>query len=109
MDKKIKLITDIADMCAELDLVVGISTSDEGNSGIIIGKEDDVINSCKKLYGSDYEILGKTDEELATSDNIESFQFVELTEEEFEHFIESGELPEQVKVLNPKNSDPTLH
>lgn len=110
MDKKIKLINDIADICAELDLVVGIPTSSDAVSGIIIGKEEDVIINCTKLYGSEYEVLGKpSDEVLANSDNIEDFQLIELTEEEFENFIESGELPENVKVLNPKDSDPTLH
>lgn len=110
MNKKIQLINDIADMCAELDLVVGIPTGENATAGIIIGKEADVITNCTKLYGSDYEVLGKvTEETLANSDNIEDFELIELSEEEFEDFIESGELPENVRVLNPKNSDPTLH
>lgn len=112
--KQRKLTQDLVDICIELDWVIGIPLTDT-TEGLVVGTPQYVKTVCDKHYGkNNYEIISKesalekAEEELVNSDNISDYDIVELTPEQFEQFMETGELPDEVRVLGGEKP-PTLH
>ena len=113
--KQQKLLKELTDICTELNWVMGIP-KDKMTDGVICGHRQYVELTCNAVYGKEgYEIINekaeeaKVDEVLATSDNVDDFKVVELTEEEFKQFIETGDLPENVQLINDPNKGITYH
>lgn len=113
--KQKQLMMDLADICRELNWVIGIP-KEAMTEGIICGNKEYVEKNCTKVYGKDgYEIISeqsakeKAEEQLATSDNIEDYNVVELTEQEFEKFLSTGELPENVKLIGEPDDGIIYH
>jgi hypothetical protein len=114
--KQQALLVELSDICIELNWVIGIP-KEAMTDGLICGTLEYVESSCLKVYGKDgYEIIDEraakakvANEQLATSDNIDDFKVVELTEEEFKNFIENGELPENVKLIGEPDDGIIYH
>jgi hypothetical protein len=106
-EKQAKLITQLAEICEELNWLIVIP-QEEMTSGLIIGNKEYVDYAANKVYGSRYEIINpkaNPKAPVATSPIKEETLIVELSEEEYEEFLETGELPDTVNVPDK----PTYH
>lgn len=98
-EKQAKLISQLADICEALEWVM-VLPNEETVSGLIIGTKDFAQETAKKVYG-EFEILTpKPESQEASNPFPESTLVVELTEEEYNKFLETGELPESAN--NPQ-------
>jgi hypothetical protein len=114
--KQVALMNQLHDVIAELDWVMGVP-KETTTTGLIIGSIQYVIEKCDIIYGKDnYEIVGHPrilgqelpEQAPATSDNKQDFELIEMTEEEFKHYLETDELPENPRILST-NKGPTYH
>lgn len=112
--KQQALLADLADICMELNWVIGIP-KEAMTEGLICGTMKYVEDSCLKTYGKDnYEIVDQRSaqkelDQPATSDNKGEFDVVELTEDQFNEFLATGELPEDVKLIGEPDKGITYH
>lgn len=107
-DKQAKLIAQLAEVCEALNWLIVIPQEDT-TTGLIIGNKEYVDKAARRVYGHRYEIVNpKTDHKkpspVATKEELES-QIVELSDDEYQEFMETGELPESVKLPDK----PTYH
>lgn len=95
-EKQAKLISQLAEICEELNWLIVIPQEDM-TSGLIIGNKEYVDYAANKVYGSRYEIVNpKPKLPQPTSPKKEETLIVELSPEEYEEFLATGELPESV-------------
>lgn len=117
--KKKKLLSDLADICCELNWVIGIP-KESLTAGLICGNKEYVEENCLKIYGKDnYEIISEesaiatanksASESLVTSDNKNDYDVVELTEQEFEKFLATGDLPDSIQLVGDPTKVITYH
>lgn len=104
-EKHAKLIAQLADICEELNWLIVIPKEDM-TSGLIIGNKEYIDFAAGKVYGNRYEIVDpKAKTPTATSPVKEETLIVELTPDEYEEFLATGELPDSVTIPD----DPVYH
>lgn len=97
-EKHAKLISQLAEICEELNWLIVIPQEDT-TSGLIIGTKEYIDYAAGKVYGNRYEIVNpKAKVPTPTSPVKEETLIVELSPEEYEEFLETGELPASVKI-----------
>lgn len=114
--KQMNLINELINICDGLNWVIGLPLAKE-TTGLIIGNTKYVSENCEKVYGNgNFEIISKESaekkikdrEELATSDNVNDFELIEMNEEEFLKFIETGDLPDNPRIISSEKPT-TIH
>ncbi len=104
-EKHKKLIAQLAEICEELNWLIVIPQEDT-TTGLIIGNKEYVDYAAQRVYDSRYEIIDPMPKKPQETNPInEPTIIVELSEEEYEEFLESGELPDSVTVPDK----PTYH
>ncbi len=97
-EKQAKLISQLADICEALNWCIVIP-HEEMTSGLIIGNKAYIEHAAKKVYGKAYEVINpkieNKKEPLTVQEELQA-QVVELSEEEYAEFMETGELPDSV-------------
>lgn len=115
LEKQRKLMDQLHDVIGELDWVMGVPKQNT-TTGLIVGSIQYVMEKCDVIYGVDnYEIIGQPrileqalKEPVATSDNKGDFDLIEMNEEEFKKFLETGDLPANPRIVGGEKP-PTVH